>query len=241
LSLLLIQSSKLLVLNGKHRLISDTCPVYLVGKYNITPFIFFGINPGHSEINSPIEDSEARISWERYEELYQNFFSYFENKGFESPYYTSLWHLIDGLRILQGDRPEKTKWKLFEKYITNMELIPYHSRGIVITSIFKNNQLDYLVQRLKENIDFMTCFHPKLFIFNGGVYYSLLIKNKLVSDFEKIPITNKFHLYFFKIKNIPSVLFNKFFQKHFWGITNEHRRITIPNLIVKKFPSILSK
>jgi hypothetical protein len=233
--------SNLLALKGKHKLISDTCPVYMFGKYNITPFIFFGINPGHSDANSLIEDREARISWERYLDLYQNFFLYFEKNGFESPYYTILWHFIDGLRFLKGDEPITGKWNLFEKYTTNMELIPYHSRGIAFSSKLSNLQLDYLTQRFGENINFIINFEPKLFIFNGNPWYLLLIKNKLISDFEKISITDKFNLYFFKIKDIPSVLFDKFFQRHFWGITNEHRRVTIPNLIFKKFPSILSK
>jgi hypothetical protein len=74
-----------------------------------------------------------------------------------------------------------------------------------------------------------------------NILYLLLIKKKLISEFEKIPITDKFNIYFFKIMNIPSVLFNKFFQSHFWSINNEHRRITIPNLIVNIFPSIWSK
>jgi hypothetical protein len=233
--------STLLGLKGKYRLISDTCPVYLVGKYNVTPFIFFGINPGHSDTNSPIEDKDARTSWKRYEDLYQNFFSYFEKKGFESPYYTILWHFIDGLRFVIGDSPIVGKWKLFEKYITNVELIPYHSRGIAFPSKLSNLQLDYLVRRFEDNLNFIINCQPKLFIFNGSPWYLLLIKNKLISDFEKIPITNKFNVYFFKIKDMPSVLFDKFFQRHFWGITNEHRRTIIPNMIAEKFPSILSK
>jgi hypothetical protein len=53
--------SALLGLKGNHKLISDTCLVYLVEKYNITPFIFFGINPGHSDTNSPIVVIDARI------------------------------------------------------------------------------------------------------------------------------------------------------------------------------------
>lgn len=82
--------SDLLGLKGKYRLISEHCPVYFVGKYNKSPIILYGLNPGHSDLNSPIEDKKARISWERYQKLYQNFFLFFEKNGFESPYYTSL-------------------------------------------------------------------------------------------------------------------------------------------------------
>ena len=88
-----------------------------------------------------------------------------------------------------------------------MELIPYHSRGIAISSKLTDPQLDYLIQRFEENLNFIVNFEPKLFIFNGSPWYSLLIKNKLISDFEKDPITNKFILYFFKMKNILPVFY----------------------------------
>jgi hypothetical protein len=52
--------SNLLRLKGDDRLISDICPVYVVGKYNISPIVMFGINPGYSKINSPKEDYEAK-------------------------------------------------------------------------------------------------------------------------------------------------------------------------------------
>jgi dihydrofolate reductase len=145
------------------------------------------------------------------------------------------------LRSAKGDDPIKGRWKLFEKYVTNMELIPYHSRGIAISSKLTDSQLDHLIQRFEENINFIKNFEPKLFIFNGSSWYSLLFKNKLISEFEKISNTAKFILYFIKIKDTLSVLFDKFFQRHFWRITNEDRRIKIPNLIVKEYPSILFK
>jgi hypothetical protein len=53
----------------------DNCPVYVFGKYDTTPIMMFGINPGYSKINNPKEDSEARISWQNYLSLYQNFFT----------------------------------------------------------------------------------------------------------------------------------------------------------------------
>jgi hypothetical protein len=232
--------SNLLCLTGKNRLMVDNCPVYIVGKYNISPYISFGINPGYSDINNPIEEREVRISWEKYQELYQNFFLFFERNGFKSPYYTSLWYLLTGLRsTFDGEQPQiNHKWKFFQSCLTNMELIPYHSRGMIISSKLADSQLNYLVRRFKENINFIIKFKPKLFIFNGNPWHSLLIKNEIITEFEKVLITNKFSLYFFKIKDNPAVLFDKFFQRHFWGLTNEHRKITIPNLFLKKYPSV---
>jgi hypothetical protein len=77
-------------------------------------------------------------------------------------------YFIDGLRILNGDEPIIGNWKLFEKYITNVELIAYHSRRITITSKLTNIQFDYLVGRFEESINFIINFDPKLFIFNGS-------------------------------------------------------------------------
>lgn len=230
--------STMLGLRGKNKLISETCPVYIVGKYEITPFIFFGINPGHSDINSPKEDKVARSSWEGYQTHYQNFFSYFDEQGFESPYYTILRYFMDGLVSTFGGTPIENKWKLFEKYITNIELIPYHSRGISLPTVLRENQFRYLHERFSESVEFISQYDPRLFIFNGSPWHNLLIKNNIITKFEKFNLTENFNLYFFKINNIPSVLFDKFFQRHFWGITNQDRRTTIPQLIAKKYPSI---
>jgi hypothetical protein len=232
--------SNLLGLKGKYKLISDHCPAYIVGNYNQANVVFFGLNPGHSDANSPIEDKEARISWNKYQQLYLNFFSYFEKMGFESPYYTSLWYLLSGLMHNPSEYTISNKWKFFNSYLINMELIPYHSGGISLPTRLNDYQLNYLSERLEDNINFITCFKPKLFIFNGSTWYTILIRNGLITDFDKVSITDKFNLIFFRVKDIPCVLFDKFIQRHFWGITNEHRRITIPTLIHEKYPSILS-
>jgi hypothetical protein len=79
-------------LTGRQRLKGDNCPVYVVGKYKKTPIVMFGLNPGYSLKNNPIEDQEARKSWEHYQNLYLNFFRYFSDHKFESPYYTALGH-----------------------------------------------------------------------------------------------------------------------------------------------------
>ncbi len=128
--------------------------------------------------------------------------------------------------------------EIFNSCLTNMDLIPYHSRGIALPTRLNNYQLNYLSERLNENIDFIIHFKPKLFIFNGSTWYALLIRNGIITDYEKISITDRFNVILFRIKNVPCVLFDKFIQKHFWGITNEHRRITIPKLIKEKYPSI---
>jgi hypothetical protein len=46
-------------LTKKNRLKTDYCAVYVVGKFQTAPIVFFGVNPGYSSNNSPIEQNEA--------------------------------------------------------------------------------------------------------------------------------------------------------------------------------------
>jgi hypothetical protein len=131
--------SDMFSLKEKKRLKGDYCPVYVVGRYQSTPLVMLGINPGFSSKNSPVEDKEARKSWEDYQNLYLNFFRYFYDQKFESPYYTALGHLLAGLT---GDE-SKSKRDLFDSYLTNLELIPYHSEGISLPAK-SSPQIDYL-------------------------------------------------------------------------------------------------
>jgi len=52
-----------------NRLKSNDCPVYIVGHSN--EYILVGLNPGYSAVNNPIEEIEARKSWEHYLDFYQ--------------------------------------------------------------------------------------------------------------------------------------------------------------------------
>lgn len=226
--------SDMFSLRGRQRLKADNCPVYVIGKYETSPYVMFGINPGYSQKNNPVEDMEARKSWEAYQRLYMNFFRYFSDHKFESPYYTALGHLLAGLT---GDQ-SKTKWDLFDSYLTNLELIPYHSEGITLPSKLSSSQLDYMKIRLKANLDFITKFKPKLLLFNGNPWYVLLIKHNLVTEYDKIQVSNKFNLYFFEIEGITNVLFDKFFQAHYWGITNYDRKVTITKLIHERYQNL---
>jgi hypothetical protein len=63
----------------RQRLKGNFCPVYVFGNYQVAPLVMFGINPGYSYLNSPIEDNEARKFWEDYQNLHVNFFTFFHN------------------------------------------------------------------------------------------------------------------------------------------------------------------
>ena len=92
------------------------------------------------------------------------------SQPFRSPYYTALYYLISGL-VGQKRYSLVDKWKLFDRYISNLELIPYHSSGLTLPSKFDTLQFDYVNQRLQRNIRFARKFKPSLFVFNGNAWY----------------------------------------------------------------------
>ncbi|MGI0033252.1 MAG: hypothetical protein ACRD97_08285 [Nitrososphaeraceae archaeon] len=205
--------SDLFALRGKNRFKSDNCAVYVVGRFQYAPIVMFGVNPGYSRKNNPVEEMEARKSWQHYQNLYYNFFQFFALNEFESPYYTALWHLLSGLT--GTNIPKERKWDLFDKYLCNLELIPYHSEGISLPSILTAKQFEYLKNRYKSNIEFIEPYNPKLYIFNGRIWKTLLIKPNLIKEYVKVPVSPEFNIYFFELAGIPSVLFDKFFTKPF--------------------------
>ncbi len=72
----------------------------------------------------------------------------------------------------------------------------------------------------------------------GKIWKTLLINHNLIEQNIEAPITEQFRMYFFELDGIPSVLFDRFFQRHFWGITNDDRMFTIPKLIHNKFENL---
>jgi hypothetical protein len=232
--------SDLFGLRGRDKLKNDNCAVYVCGNYSKAPVVTFGLNPGWSATNNPAEEVEARKSWQHYLDLYQNFFQFFSSHKFESPYYKSLWLLLRGLLHDTETIQKLSKWELFSSYLANMELIPYHSSGISsLANRLSEQQLEYLTTRFEKNMDFISKFDPKLFIFNGKAWYTLLIKHQRIRDYRTARVSEKFDLYFFRICDIPCVLFNRFFSRHFWKITDYDRRVTIPNIINKRYGNLV--
>jgi hypothetical protein len=50
-----------------------------------------------------------------------------------------------------------------------------------------------------------------------------------------VQVTKLFNLYFFELEGVPSVLFDKFFQRHFWGINDYDRKVVIPRIIRERY------
>jgi hypothetical protein len=140
-----------------------------------------GLNPGYSAVNNPVEEIEARKSWEYYLNCYQyKFFKFFEANKFESPYYKSLYLLLSSL----SNYKEVNLWQFFDSHTINLELIPYHSEGIIFPNLCSKEQINYLQNRLQINLDYikrkLTKPKIKLVIFNGKIFHVLLIGQKLI-------------------------------------------------------------
>jgi hypothetical protein len=72
-------------------------------------------------------------------------------------------------------------------------------------------------------------------IFNGKIWKTLFINYKLTEQHVEAPTLDQFTMYSFEIDGIPSVLFDRFFQRNFQGITDDDRMFTIPKLIHDRF------
>jgi hypothetical protein len=56
-----------------------------------------------------------------------------------------------------------------------------------------------------------------------------------------LQVLKLFNIYFFEGEGIPSVLFDKFFQQHFWEITDLDRKVTISKLIHERYQKCVIK
>jgi hypothetical protein len=86
---------------------------------------------------------------------------------FVSIFFNSLQEVNFNLHTTQHWDIYYQEWRLFDKYLANIELIPYHSEGISLPSNFSSSQLAYLTERYKARLEFIKRYNPKLIIFNG--------------------------------------------------------------------------
>ena len=110
---------------------------------------------------------------------------------FEANFVNSLgiisWCMPSPVSITLTTTTKKTNF--YDSYLSNFELIPYHSEGIPLPSKLSSSQLDYLNIRLKGNLEFIAKFNPRLLLFNGNPWYVLLIKHNLVKEYQKVQIS----------------------------------------------------
>lgn len=132
---------------------------------------------------------------------------------------------------LVKDSPEfPSKWDFYDQNLTNLNLFPYHSKAFSISKKLSNEQFEYLKTKFEIILQFIQKHKPRLYLFNGKPWEVLLINYKIVKNYEKIQVNKIFSMYFFKLEGTPSVLFDKFFPKHFW-LDNHQRKYIIPKMI----------
>lgn len=228
--------SQMFKLSGSNRLLNDYLPTGFSGNYNVkSPIVILGINPGFSKNRDRAEENKRRTdSWKSYLNFHLGFYQFFKEMKFESHYYTMLWHLFCGLG--NGVEESDNKWDFFNKNVFNANLIPYHSVKTRIPSDLSDEQKTYLDDRFSKVTEFALNSNPRLIIFNGSPWHTLLIGQKKIDKFYRKKITSKFSLYLFEYCDTPAVLFDKFFSAPFWGITKIDRTNIIPQIIAKKYP-----
>ncbi|MEJ2267993.1 MAG: hypothetical protein P8X70_02870 [Nanoarchaeota archaeon] len=234
------KNTKLFKLKNKSKLKSDYLPTYLVGNFkdNFEKYILFGINPGFSEKQNPKEESWKKSSWKDYLNFIKNFFILFKEHKMKSRYYKRLSQLFSGF-----DNEELKNYNeiynYYHKHLINIELIPYHSTNFSGTvKHFSEKQIIYIKKRLKSNLDFLGKLKIKLLIFNGNIFYSLMIKNNLIKDYKKINLNKHVNMYIFNLENIPCILFDKFITQAYFGLSYEDFKYKIPSLLKSELKSI---
>jgi len=173
--------STLFKLKSKAKLRNDYLPTYFVGNFEDKnyKYVLFGINPGFSEKQNPIEESWKKSSWEDYLNFIKNFFILFKENKMKSPYYKKLSNLFSGLDNIElNNYPEI--YEYYQKHVINIEMIPYHSSRFRAINYLTDQQKSYLINRFKSNINFLEKLNVKLIIFNGKLFYLLLIKDNLI-------------------------------------------------------------
>jgi hypothetical protein len=202
--------SNLLSLNGENSLMAECWPVYVVGRPE-SPFVLFGLNPRYGE-SIGREEVDARKGWNEYREYLLNFYK--RRYCPRSPFYNQLGKLFCGMTDM------KDQWDCFDCNLAVLELIPYHSRRTGLPSRLSNIQFDYLNKRFHSSLEYIRKFKPRLLIFNGKIWNTLLVQNKFLNEVQTKNIVKGFDMHLFTIENIPCVLFDKFLGSgHFLGLS----------------------
>jgi hypothetical protein len=227
--------SNLFSLTSDNRLMSDMSPSGFSGNYDSgNSIVLFSLNPGYSAKFNPSEQRLQNGDWEQYCRARKSLYLFFKKVNHPSPYYHYWWILFKGL-LQEKSYNYDTQWDYFNKKLVNLNLIPYHSKGLQLPTRFDEEQNRYLIQNFNSLIDFIMPYSPKLLIFNGNPWLVLLKRNSLLNEANKIEVTERFNLYFFKLYKMPAVLMDKFFSAQFWGIKNDpHRSRIIPELIKRQ-------
>ncbi|MGI0048323.1 MAG: hypothetical protein ACREAW_02185, partial [Nitrososphaera sp.] len=181
--------SDLFSLKFNDRLMSDQSPSGFSGNYDTSnSIVLFSLNPGYSAKFNPDEQRLQNRDWEQYCNARKSLYLFFKKLNHPSPYYRSWWILFQGL-LNEKSYNYDTQWDYFNKNLVNLNLIPYHSKGLQLPTLFDEEQNCYLMQNFDSLLDFIVPYNPKLLIFNGNPWFVLLKRNSLLNEATKIKVT----------------------------------------------------
>ncbi len=231
--------SDLFNFKNNKRFESKLLPSGFSGIYNKkNQIVMFGLNPGLKRKLNQREELKQMKNWESYIKARKNLFIFFKELDHPSNYYKKFWLLFSNL--VSDSMKYQTKWDFFNQNVTNLNLFPYHSKGFSLSKHLSDKEIDILEERLRSLLDFIIKYSPRIFIFNGKPWEILLINQGIVKNYKKVKINKNFSIYLFELQGIPSILFEKFFSRHFW-LDDKERSIIIPKLIKKNFPNIFKQ
>jgi len=217
--------SDMFSLKNGEKLLDTLPPEVSDGELHTNGIVVFGLNPGYGEFNA---DNPRHDRWNKSRVADARIFLT-DAPHWTSPYYEHFWRFLSSLT-----QTKLGKWDFFHNQFTALNMIPYASKGISLPARFNPEQFAYIKKRFEMLIVHAITKNPRLLIFNGNPWYRFLIDGKIVKDFEKVEVTPKFDLYFFKVGNTNAILFSKFFTSHFFGLTDKHRTEIIPELIKER-------
>lgn len=210
------QVSSALGLKGKSRFNTKRSPKFWTGKRKNPRMIIIAYNPGLGKTsrNPMVRMEEKKVSknWKTYKKSRDNSFRERGDLIQKSKYYQMLYQLCCGL-FENLECEQGVDWKFFHKNILNLNLFPFHSnKSENFPARFNPEQLAMIMHYVSLILEFIKKRNPKICLFTGKAWETLLIKHRLVDDrkFVKRKVKGKFYIYFFKIGRMKCVLFNHF-------------------------------
>jgi len=168
-------------LKGRSEFNTKLLPKFWAGRLNSKPkIIMFGLNPGLKKDPKKWRDEKKqKKSWKLYQKAREQGFLESKRKNSYSKYYEVFYKLCCGLYEI---KPQKNiDWEFFYKYVLNLNLFPYHSyESTDFPGRFTAGQLAMVMHHLDLILEFARSQKPKICMFNGKAWKTLLIDHKLV-------------------------------------------------------------
>ncbi len=160
------------VFDFRKRLRLDCAPVFFAGGVKKMEYCLLGLNPAFNEENY---SKERRVLEEKgCEQTYLNFFDVAIQKGIKSDYYFLFSCFLAG--FLEREKPPEDSiqsYQLLSRNIVNLNLIPYHSRGITLPKKLTAPQGKLIAPYLKNLEELIRLYPRKALFLNGARFDSV--------------------------------------------------------------------